>query len=205
MSSHFWEGIQGLTSVPSLLQGLGAAPVFSPACIFFLWFLGWLSAETHSHNAIPSTFEEAAGYSGWKIPTSERSCAWMLARGCWPADPIARFISAAKNFPCWTKEMQKSISKQQQAGKKKKCMGWDESSQCTAGECKVIFCLLCGPAASDWDASWEGGGKKDQMIKDNKPETCQGELSALTRGECTGKNWVKPLSLLPTTESRNSL
>lgn len=67
-----------------------------------------------------------------------------------------------------------------------------------------IPCLLCGPAASDWDVSWEGDGKKDQMIKDNKPETCQGELPALTMGECTGEDWVKPLSLLPTTESSNS-
>lgn len=49
---------------------------------------------------------------------TERSCAWKLARGCWPADWIARSIFAAKNFPCWTKEMQESVSKQKQAGKK---------------------------------------------------------------------------------------
>lgn len=85
---------------------------------FFFSPFGVIISKSHSQNVSLSTFEEAAEYPQWKIPTSERSCAWKLARACWPTDQIVRLSFAAKNFPCWTKEMQESVSKQQQAEKK---------------------------------------------------------------------------------------
>lgn len=83
-------------------------------------------------------------------------------------------------------------------------MGWDEFWQSTAGKCKLIFCissprLLCGPAASVCLCAFPRKGmvRNSRCLKDNKPEAFQGELPALTTGKNQGKNWVKPLSFLP--------
>lgn len=111
MASYFWAGVQGLISVPSFPQGLGAASVGKHMLFFSV--SGVIISRSHFRNVSLSTFEEAAEYSQWKILASERSCDWKLARECWPVDQIARVGVAAKNFPRWTKEMQESVSKQQ--------------------------------------------------------------------------------------------
>lgn len=155
MASYFWAGVQGLISVPSLLQGLGAASVGKHMLFFFfLSPFGVIISKSHSQNASLSTFEEAAEYPQWKIPTSQRWCAWKLARACWPADQIARLSFAAKNFsPLDQRNAGVRFQAAASRKEKKKCRGWDESQQSTAGECKLIFCipspcLLCGPAAA---------------------------------------------------------
>lgn len=149
MSSNFWEGIQGLTSVPSLLQGLGAAPIFSPTCLFFFFFSGFWG-DYQQRATITMQFSQHLKRQQNTLDVKSPHQKDPVS-GSWPGvaglqtglrDPSLQ----PKKFPCWTKEKQESISKQQQAEKKS---AWGETSPVSAQQENVRW-YFAFPAPVCW-------------------------------------------------------